>query len=70
MSRQATIKAIEYELDIINRQIDMKIITGRSYKRDALRHKSLLVQLRSLRSKESPFVWLTKLSQSFATLVF
>jgi hypothetical protein len=70
MTKQATIKAIEYELDIINRQIDMKIITGRSYKRDALRHKSLLAQLRSLRAKENPFAWFGKLSHSFATFVF
>ncbi|MEK7607951.1 MAG: hypothetical protein AAB484_03495 [Patescibacteria group bacterium] len=45
-----TIKTIQYELDIINKQIDMKIITGRSYKNDALRHKLLLSQLRRLKS--------------------
>lgn len=46
-----TIKTIERELDIINRQIDMKIITGRSYKHDAMRHKSLLAELRQLKSR-------------------
>jgi hypothetical protein len=69
MSKHATIKAIEYELDIINRQIDMKIITGRAYKKDALRHKSLLAQLRHLKAQES-YGWLNRLSHSFATLVF
>jgi len=69
MSKHATIKAIEYELDIINRQIDMKIITGRSYKKDALRHKYLLAQLRAIRARES-FNFFTKLSHSFASLVF
>jgi hypothetical protein len=69
MSKYATIKAIEYELDIINRQIDMKIITGRSYKKDALRHKSLLAQLRHLKAQEN-HNWLSKLTHSFATLVF
>lgn len=69
MSKHATIKALEYELDIINRQIDMKIITGRAYKKDALRHKSLLVQLRGLKAQES-FNWFNRLSQSFATLMF
>jgi hypothetical protein len=69
MSKYATIKAIEYELDVINRQIDMKIITGRTYKRDALRHKYLLAQLRTIRARDS-FDFFGKLSQSFATLVF
>lgn len=69
MSKHATIKVIEYELDIINRQIDMKIITGRSYKKDALRHKYLLAQLRTIRAQEN-FNWFSKFSQSFATLVF
>jgi hypothetical protein len=69
MSKHATIKAIEYELDIINRQIDMKIITGRPYRKDSLRHKSLLAQLRQLKEEQSNS-WLNKLSHSFATLVF
>ncbi len=69
MSKYATIKALEYELDIINRQIDMKIITGRSYKKDSLRHKYLLGQLRTIRARES-FSIFSKLSRSFATLVF
>ncbi len=69
MSTHATIKAIEYELDIINRQIDMKIITGRAYKKDALRHKSLLAQLRNLKAQESQG-WMYKLSHSFAAFMF
>ncbi len=65
MSKNATIKAIEYELDILNRQIDMKIITGRSYKRDALRHKSLLAQLRHLKAREG-YSFFSRLSAAFA----
>lgn len=69
MTKHATIKALEYELDIINRQIDMKIITGRAYKKDALRHKSLLAQLRNLKAQES-FSWFNRFSHSFATFMF
>ncbi len=65
MSKNATIKAIEYELDILNRQIDMKIITGRSYKRDALRHKSLLAQLRHLKAREGYSIF-SRLAHAFA----
>ncbi|HEY0908168.1 MAG TPA: hypothetical protein VGE35_02350 [Candidatus Paceibacterota bacterium] len=69
MSKHATIKALEYELDIINRQIDMKIITGRPYKKDSLRHKFLLAQLRTIRARDS-FSLFGKLSHSFSALVF
>lgn len=69
MSTYTKIKAIEYELDIINRQIDMKIITGRPYKRDALRHKSLLAELRQLKSKNESN-WFSRLGHTFATMMF
>ncbi|HEY4500639.1 MAG TPA: hypothetical protein VJH25_02480 [Candidatus Paceibacterota bacterium] len=71
--KQSTIKTIQYELDIINRQIDMKIITGRSYKNDAIRHKLLIGQLRRLKSQDghSPFAhFFGRMAGALATLVF
>jgi hypothetical protein len=55
--RNTTIKTIQYELDVLNKQIDAKIITGRSYKRDALRHRMLLNQLRHMKSREGYGFW-------------
>ena len=69
MSKNKIVTTIQKELARVNEQIDMKIITGRSYKKDSLRHKYLLAQLRAIRARES-FNFFGKLSQSFATLVF
>lgn len=43
-----TLKTVIYkELDRLNAQIDKKIMRGRSYHKEARRHKDLLDQLRS-----------------------
>lgn len=71
--RHSTIKTIQHELDIINKQIDMKIITGRSYKNDAVRHRLLLGQLRKLKSHDDrgPFAHLFgRMAGALSTLIF
>ena len=40
---------MEREIDLINHQIDMKIIIGRPYQRDAQKHKMLIAQLKELK---------------------
>jgi hypothetical protein len=69
--RNQTIKTIQYELDILNKQIDAKIITGRPYRAYALRHKTLLCQLRQLKAREShSFGFFGKMAGALATFVF
>ena len=53
MSKYTLIKTIQIELEKLNQEIDLKIIKGHSYKREALRHKFLRKELRELTSKES-----------------
>jgi hypothetical protein len=70
--RQPTIKTIQYEIEVLNRQIDAKIITGRPYRKYALRHKMLLNQLRNLKSREghNPFTFFGRMAGALATFVF
>ncbi len=73
--RNRNIKTIQYELDLINKQIDMKIITGRPYRTYALRHKMLLNQLRNLKARDGqglfrPFAFFGKMAGALAMLVF
>ncbi len=49
MSKQKLVSTISRELEVINEQIDWKIIKGMSYKRDARRHKLLLSMLQDVR---------------------
>lgn len=69
MSRNQLIRTIRKEIRDLNWVIDMKIVKGMSYRREARRHKLLLMQLNHL-SKKSPFGFMTKLSNVMATLVF
>ena len=46
MSRQQYIKLIEAELHRVNKRIDMKIIQGLDYHKEALEHKILLHKIR------------------------
>ncbi|MDD5318310.1 MAG: hypothetical protein PHF79_00605 [Candidatus Pacebacteria bacterium] len=48
MSKGDMIKTINSELQNLNREIDLKILKGLPYKREAKRHKFLLSQLHSL----------------------
>ena len=51
MSTYILIKRIQAEIEEINEAIDMKIIRGLSYKSLSTKHKSLMNELRSLKSK-------------------
>ncbi|MEI6396879.1 MAG: hypothetical protein WCO48_02310 [Candidatus Taylorbacteria bacterium] len=66
MSRYRTIQVIRMEIERLNREIDLKIIHGLSYRREAHRHKLLTSQLRHL--APSMFSWL-KNSLSFVSLM-
>jgi hypothetical protein len=57
MSKQQAIRAIRSEIERLNQQIDLNIIRGVSYRREALRHKSLMSQLARLQPRKS---WITK----------
>jgi len=46
MSRQQYLKLIEIELHKVNKRIDMKIIQGLDYRKEALEHKQLLHKVR------------------------
>ena len=45
MSKHQTVKAIRTEIEKLNREIDICIIKGIPYARQALRHKALRSQL-------------------------
>ncbi|OHA16567.1 MAG: hypothetical protein A3C79_01385 [Candidatus Taylorbacteria bacterium RIFCSPHIGHO2_02_FULL_45_28] len=62
MSKHQAIKTIRMEIDRINQEIDLRIIKGVSYRREALRHKFLMAQLDRLVPRRSAF--------SFFTLAF
>ncbi len=51
MSKQQAIRAIRSEITRINQEIDLKIIKGVSYRRESLRHKSLMSQLARLEGR-------------------
>jgi hypothetical protein len=44
-------QAIERELSKLNKEIDVKIITGLDYHDDARRHRQLLTQMRRMSTK-------------------
>jgi len=46
MSKQQYLRLIEIELHRVNKIIDMKIIQGKDYRREALEHKQLLHKIR------------------------
>ncbi len=59
MSKSKLIKTIQSELDLINEQIDLKIIRGRSYQKEARRHKFLISHLtQAIRNNNSS--WMQK----------
>ena len=49
MSKQNLEKAIQSELEILNDEIDRKVIKGLSYAKESRRHKFLLTNLSHLR---------------------
>ena len=46
MSQKQYLKSIEKEIQRINKQIDLKILRGEEYKREARDHKLLLKKIR------------------------
>jgi hypothetical protein len=58
MSKHQTIKVIRLEIDRLNREIDLRIIRGISYRREALRHKHLSEELARLLPRRSN--WLAR----------
>jgi len=62
MSIYARVRAVEREIDLINHQIDMKIIIGRSYQRDAQKHKVLRAELKELK-KMRDNAWFSRMGR-------
>lgn len=64
MSKQEHLRVINSEIQKLNGIIDRKISEGHNYKREALRHKELLNEIRKeeLRRAFSPFFRTLKLS--------
>lgn len=55
MSKHQTIKTIRREIDRLNQEIDLRIIKGVSYRREALRHRFLMSQLARLAPRRVAF---------------
>ncbi len=64
-------KKIREELKKLNDIIDIKIVKGMSYKRDALRHRFLLSRLSDMhRMPRFNSTWLRRSANVIATFVF
>lgn len=85
MSRGDLIRAIQIELEELNKRIDLKVIKGRSYKKESKRHKFLSSQLtylmqladaarlaESVRSIQSmrKVNWMVRTARMVATFIF
>jgi hypothetical protein len=67
MTKYKLTKVVKSELQKLNEQIDYKIVNGIPYKRDAERHKALLLRYYNLvREKES---WLHRSLNFVSTFV-
>ena len=64
MSRNDVIKNIDLELERLNHQIDLKIIRGLDYRREARRHRWLTSQLADL--SPSTGRWMSSLVSALA----
>ncbi len=63
MNKSDTIKTMQIELQRLNQMIDLKIIKGLSYHREARRHRLLTVQLSRLTARENGG-WLRRMSRA------
>ena len=70
MSKQKLEKTVRKELELLNNQIDEKIIKGMSYAKEAKRHKFLLNSLYNLRRERSTFSWFGKALSLSKTFIF
>jgi hypothetical protein len=55
MSKTQYLKIIEQEIHNINKKIDMKILNGEDYRKEALEHKILLKKVRQHSSHRNFF---------------
>ena len=61
MSKQNLEKILKQELEILNDEIDRKIIRGLSYSKESRRHRFIMKRLGDIRARgNSKFGWLTK----------
>lgn len=56
MSKHQAIKTIRAEIERLNQDIDLRIIRGVPYRRQALRHKFLMGQLSRLAPKRTSWL--------------
>ena len=83
MNRGDLIKAIQIELEELNKKIDLKVIKGRSYKKESKRHKFLISQLtylmqlddaarlaKSIRPVMPKINWLTRTARTVSAFIF
>lgn len=55
MSKYQVVRTLRHEIAELNREIDLRIIRGLSYRRESLRHRMLSAQLHRLTRRESVF---------------
>ena len=70
MSKQNLEKTLLRELEILNDQIDEKIIKGMSYVREARRHKFILSNLASIRRASRSQSWFGRSFGFVSTFIF
>ena len=69
MSKYKLEKTLRRELGVLNEQIDLKIIKGLSYAREARRHKFLVSRLSDMqRESKSNASWFSK-SFNFVSII-
>lgn len=69
MSKQKLITTIHTELEKINEQIDLKIIQGLEYKKEARRHKFLVSHLTQVIRGKVQRSWTSRVSHMMASFL-
>lgn len=47
---------VRREIDILNKRIDRKILAGKSYRREAARHRALVAQYRRIQARKGIYI--------------
>ncbi len=71
-TNKQTQKMIRSEIGLLNAIIDQKIVYGRSYRRESLRHRQLLAQLTRLERAQlagSQWGWLSRSMRTVTSFV-
>jgi len=68
MSKQNLERVLMRELEVINDEIDKKIIRGLSYAKEARRHKFILNRLSDIRRAETGTGWFVKPFSTFSII--